>query len=121
MNQITPQSQYTEGTEPSQHFTTRHPRKTKVPTQPTRKWTTEWHGLEDAQGILAQHGRIRVQLWPDQWVIAVRNSNRNKWDTVSFHWECRGVVEVLREKQNVKQAKHLADDYEQVRQALMAL
>ncbi|WP_116599858.1 hypothetical protein [Primorskyibacter marinus] len=121
MNQITPKSQYTEGTEPSQHFTTRHPRKAKAPTQPTRKWTTEWHGLEDAQGILAQHGRIRVQLWPDQWVIAVRKSNRDKWDAVSFHRKCRGVLEVLKEKQNTTKVEQLAEDYETVRQALMRL
>ncbi|TCS66644.1 hypothetical protein EDD52_102462 [Primorskyibacter sedentarius] len=121
MNQISPQSQYNEGTEPFQHLTTHHPRTTKAPTQPARKWTTEWHGLEDAEGILARRGRVRVQLWPDQWVIAVRKSNRDKWDPVSYHRECRGVLQVLREKQNVKGAEPLAEDYEQVRQALMAL
>ncbi|OWV41800.1 hypothetical protein [Mameliella alba] len=115
------QSPNTAGTQASLPFHDITPTTTYQATQPADKWTTPWHGQEDEQGILAEHGRVRVQLDPSQWMICVKREYQEKWEAVSFHRETGSLLRTLDERPRHKGAQHLAGDYEAVRSELVRI
>ncbi|OWV50613.1 hypothetical protein CDZ97_28065 [Mameliella alba] len=115
------QSPHSAGTQASPPFHDITPTTTYQATQPVDQWTTPWHGMEDDQGILAEHGRVRVQLDPSQWIICVRRGNQDKWEAVSFHRETVSLLRTLDERPRHKGARHLAGDYAAVRNGLVKM
>jgi hypothetical protein len=114
-------SQYEQGTAWLTHSSDQYPAQRVEDTQPASGWTSTLHTLVGSDGILAQHGRVRVQLWPDQWVIAVRKSNRETWDPVSFHRSTPSLIRVLGEKSRSTKSAELSQAFGASRSTLLRL
>lgn len=82
------------------------------------KWWAPWHGCVDVNGTLAEHGRIRVSLRDDQFMIERFNA---QWKPISFHRDCASLLRALGEKSRMKVNAHLASDYLGVQRKLEEL
>ena len=88
------------------------------PTLSKGKWWTPWHEFIDANGVLAESGKIRVVLRDDQWMI---EKHGVRWKPFSFHRDCQSIKRVLREKCLIRGNEHLVPDFKEVLGILEAL
>ncbi|QFT62562.1 hypothetical protein [Roseivivax sp. THAF30] len=111
-------------TEASLRFGHRPPQRPSKSSESAVNWKTPWHDHVGEDGILTQHGKVRVHLpddEPQQWIISVKRQAQDKWVGVSFHLEEATLLKRLWDKQSEKGGEHLAPDYEAVRQELAML